>query len=456
MLAAISRVLSPFPSFCDRLSAAMDPDLALSYERIRLWNPVVNAVVAFAPGYAATGSLPPSPDLARCGVLADYTVLVKDAIDVEGLPTTLGVRCCSDEASSGDAQVVADLRRAGAHILGKVNLDELAFGASGRNSYFGNCLNPWDPLRTPGGSSGASAVSVATGMARLSLGTDAGGSVLIPASVNGVSGFRPPPGVLPRGGLVGPRSFNTIGLLSRSCADTIRALDGIGLSAATARTAVRDRPEDSAYLRGLRVGLLEGEGFDDVDDGVSRARQVMVDVLRSAGARVVPVRLEGVLEATEPFTVIHFAEVAAFLQDLRLHDVTRCVDAEILERLSTVNAYSATDYAAASNWVCAWSEKVEALFRSVDVLLSPTIPSDVPLCRSGSVSDVTAALTRYSFAFAAAGISCLSVPSIAHPVSGLPTSVLLLGPSSNFELPLLVGRSIQSMTGFHRRLPTAP
>src|SRR5690349_21642465 len=141
---------------------------------------------------------------------------VKDCIDVEGLPTTVGCQVIAEQArpAARDAAVVATARRSGARIVGKTNLDELCWSASGVNSWSGSPVNPVDPRRVPGGSSCGSAVAVATGEADVALGTDTGGSVRIPAACCGIAGLKTTWGRVPADGVYPlAATMDTVGLL---------------------------------------------------------------------------------------------------------------------------------------------------------------------------------------------------------------------------------------------------
>src|SRR6185295_10866620 len=125
------------------------------------------------------------------GSLHGVPIAVKDLIDIRGVPTTAASRVRERHVASSDAPVITHLRNAGAVLIGKTNLDEFAFGTTSENSAFGLVRNPIDPERSPGGSSGGSAVAVATGMALAALGTDTGGSIRIPAAACGIVGLKP-------------------------------------------------------------------------------------------------------------------------------------------------------------------------------------------------------------------------------------------------------------------------
>ena len=149
-------------------------------------------------------------------------IAVKDLFETRGIRTTAGSRFFADYIPAGDAVVVGKLKDAGAIIIGKTNTHEIALGVTTDNPHFGACRNPWDLTRIPGGSSGGSAVAVATGMALAALGTDTGGSIRIPASLCGVIGLKPTFGrVSVRG--VFPLSWNLdhVGPLTRTVTDAV-------------------------------------------------------------------------------------------------------------------------------------------------------------------------------------------------------------------------------------------
>ncbi len=228
--------------------------------------------ISVAP--AATTS---SPD----GPLAGVPFSVKDNIDVAGFPTTAGSRLLPDVAVAVDASVVDVLRNAGAVVVGKTNMHELALGITGNNSAFGPVRNPADASRSAGGSGGGSAVGVALGVVPFALGTDTGGSTTIPASFRGVVGFRPTTDRYAGDGVVTLSSTrDTIGVHARTV-EEVRTVDEV-------ITGERRRADLPPGVEGLRVGVVRCR-FEDVDTEVGTVARAALSALADAGARMVDV-----------------------------------------------------------------------------------------------------------------------------------------------------------------------
>ena len=150
------------------------------------------------------------------GPLHGVPIAIKDLIDIAGVPTTAASRVREGHMAAADAPVIAQLRRAGAILIGKTNLDEFAYGTTSEHSAFGSVRHPLDPARSPGGSSGGSAVAVATGMALAALGTDTGGSIRIPAAACGIVGIKPSYGEVSTEAVVRCRELSITSVPSRA------------------------------------------------------------------------------------------------------------------------------------------------------------------------------------------------------------------------------------------------
>ncbi|MGJ3262973.1 MAG: amidase [Salinarimonas sp.] len=225
------------------------------------------------------------------GPLDGALVSIKDLFDVAGEPTTAGSAILRDaEPATADAPVVARLRRAGAVILGKTNMSEFAFSGIGINPHWGTPGNAADPARVPGGSSSGAGVSVAEGTCDIAIGTDTGGSVRIPASLNGVVGFKPTSGRVPTAGAYPlSRTLDSVGPLARTVAEC----------AAADAVMAGEEPHALAPLpvAGLRIGVPRGLLFGQVEDVVAHAFEAMLARLSAAGARIVEHAIDDLLDA---------------------------------------------------------------------------------------------------------------------------------------------------------------
>lgn len=267
-------------------------------ERIARFNPRLNAVVIENFDAARAGAK--AVDAARSrgeagGPLWGLPLTIKDCIEVAGLRTTAGVRRLADNVPAHDAPTAARLRAAGAIVLGKTNVPPMAGDWQTANPIFGRTVNPWDPERTPGGSTGGGAAALAAGLTPLELGSDIGGSIRVPAAFCGVYGHRPSETAVPRHGHVpGPPVPNpafTLGVqgpLARTATDLELVLDVIAGPIVGEEAAWRLAlpPARRTRLPELRVALLPRPAWLPIDAEVAAAQDELVRRLAALGARV--------------------------------------------------------------------------------------------------------------------------------------------------------------------------
>lgn len=224
------------------------------------------------------------------GALFGVPVIFKDNIHVAGIKNTAGTPGLSDFIPSENALVVQALLDEGAIALGKTNMHELALGITSDNAAYGAVGNPYNPANTAGGSSGGNGAAIAARMAPIALGTDTGGSVRIPAALNGIFSLRPTMGRYAQEGVT-PISHtrDTVGPMARSVSDLV-LLDGL--------IANDNTPVTAPSLNELRIGIPRAYFYENLDPEVSAAMEAVLDNLRQSGVTLVEADLEGVAELT--------------------------------------------------------------------------------------------------------------------------------------------------------------
>jgi aspartyl-tRNA(Asn)/glutamyl-tRNA(Gln) amidotransferase subunit A len=252
--------------------------------------------------------------------LAGLPIAVKDNICTLDLPTTCGSRVLANYKSPYEATVVKRLRRAGAVVVGKTNLDEFAMGSTTEFSAFGPVRNPRDTARVPGGSSGGSAAAVAAGLVRTALGSETGGSVRQPASFCGVVGIKPSHGRVSRYGLVAfASSLDCVGVFGATVRDAAQVLQVISghdpFDSTTTEQAVPDlfAAITAAEMKGLVVGVPAEYFPPDMDAEVVAVCRKAIDKMRKAGAEIRDVSLPHAKYAIPTYYVIATAEASSNL-----------------------------------------------------------------------------------------------------------------------------------------------
>jgi Asp-tRNA(Asn)/Glu-tRNA(Gln) amidotransferase A subunit family amidase len=310
------------------------------------------------------------------GPLAGIPVAIKDCTPVKGLGNRMGSHAFADCIADHDAEIVTRFRQADAMILGKTTLSEFASSSFCDSPQHGITRNPWNPSRTPGGSSGGSAVAVATGCVAIGQGTDMGGSVRIPASCTGLVGIKPAAGRLPLDDQ--PSFVDDIqhhGLLTRTTGDLALALPPLcGPTWSDPRTLIPALPDLSAgtEVKGLRVALTYDLGFFVIEDEVRARLDETAAVLERAGAVVERVNL-GWDRAIADAWVKHWHVYLAAFFGPDLDRIGALADPRLAAVVAKGRAHDAvslrqTDLLRKRQW-----DVLASLFGNFDILLSPTM-----------------------------------------------------------------------------------
>lgn len=386
------------------------------------------------------------------GWLDGVPASIKDMFLTQGWPTLRGSLCIErDQPWQVDSPVTARMRENGLVLLGKTTTPELGWKAVTDSPLDGITRNPWNPALTPGGSSGGSAVAVATGMGDLSVGTDGGGSVRIPASFCGIVGFKPTGGRIP---LYPASPFGPLahaGPMARSVDDVALLLDVLATPdhrdpgalpppLGTYREAVR------RDVRGLRAAFSAALGYVDVEPEIAELVVSVVAALSEAGITVEEAD-PGFSDPVEPFQVLWSTGAAKWL-DTFPADCADQVDPGLRKVWEQGHTYSASDYLEASAARAALGIHMGEFHTRYDVLLTPTMPispfeagHDVP---PGSGLDSWPQWTRFSYPFNMTGQPAITVPA-GFTSHGLPVGLQIVGPRHSDDLVLAVAKLVEEI-----------
>ncbi|MGH2490541.1 MAG: amidase [Candidatus Limnocylindria bacterium] len=395
------------------------------------------------------------------GPLHGIPVSLKDNIDTAGIRTTSGSRLFTDREPEKDSAVAARLREAGAVLVGKANMHELALGIETNNALFGQTRNPWDKTRIPGGSSGGSAAAVAAGMSLASIGTDSGGSVRIPAALCGLVGLKPTYGRVSNAGIL-PNypSYDCAGPLARTALDCAYVLGVVaGYDAddfATVPMPVEDyAAEIDAGVIGLRIGVPREHFFTTSSQDVRLAVDKALAVYAALGATISDVVIPGLdarwaAACARPELGHRHAEaVTTRPQDF---------DPIVLRKLQSAMTPDLSEHLRARRESERVAHELRRALKSVDVLLVPTTPiTATPIGATtvrwdGRDAEVEEALIAFTRVF-----NLLRVPAVTVPCgfdgAGLPIGLQLVGRPFAEATLLRAAHAYEQQTGGHTQRP---
>jgi len=391
------------------------------------------------------------------GTLHGIPLTLKDLYETRGVRTTAGSKFFADNVPSTDAVAVERLNIAGAILLGKLNMHEIALGVTNNNPHFGACHNPWNLDCTPGGSSGGSAAALAAGLCLGSLGSDTGGSIRIPASLCGVVGLKPTYGrVSLRGVIPLSWSLDHAGPMARRVKDAAVLLQAIAgydpLDPASVDVQVPDYlAEIDQGVRGWRIALANDAFLTRADPEVLEVVHAAAQVFTRLGAEVTPTGLPNGRDAALNNGLIVTSEAAAFhRQRLAVHP--EGFGEDVRQRLQTGAAYTSTEYVLARRTQAELRRLFELFFNEYDVLLTPTTPLPAPLLDGPDAVEQARTLTRFTAPFNLTGLPALSLPC-GFTRDGLPIGLQIVARPWAEATLLRAGQAYEMATEWHLRRP---
>jgi len=414
-----------------------------------------------------------SVDAKKSMPLCGIPIAVKDNICTDGVTTTCASRMLEKFVPPYDAAVVEALKKAGAVIIGKTNMDEFAMGSATGNSFFGAARNPHDTGKIPGGSSGGSAAAVGAGVVPIALGSDTGGSIRQPCSHCGAVGLKPTYGRVSRYGLVAfASSLDQIGPMAGDVRDIGLLLSVISEPDKRDSTCAGNRfvetPDNcTGDVSGLRVGIPAEYFGEGLSDEVRASVETVINGLKSRGASVVNITLPNVRYAIATYYIICAAEASSNLARYdgvkygfraqgakTLHGMYAATRAqgfgpEVKRRIMLgtyvlSSGYYDAYYLKAARVRTLISRDFENAFNSCDMIISPVAPT--PALNIGEKSDdplQTYLMDIYTVSANLAGIPAISVPGPAAP-NGLPIGVQFMAPQWREDVLLRAGYAVQN------------
>jgi aspartyl-tRNA(Asn)/glutamyl-tRNA(Gln) amidotransferase subunit A len=417
------------------------------------------------------------------GPLAGVPIAIKDNLMVRGVRTTCASKILGDYRAPYDAYVIEKLKQADAIIVGKTNLDEFAMGSSTENSFFGPTKNPWNVDCIPGGSSGGSAVAVATRSVPIALGSDTGGSIRQPASLCGVLGLKPTYGRVSRYGLVAfASSLDQIGPFTHNPEDMALTLSIISGKDGRDSTSVDKSVPDYVYemkkpIQGLKIGIPKEYFVQGMDEEVKKNVLAVADVLKKLGASIHEISLPYSDKALEVYYIIAPSEASSNLArfdgiryGFRNQDATNLIEQygfnrrdgfgpEVKRRIligtyALSSGYYDAYYSKAQKVRTLIKQDFDQAFKNVDVILTPVAPT--PAFKLGEKVDDP--LTMYLSDICTIPCNLAGIPGISVPCGlsskKLPIGVQFYADLFKDDLLLRVSQAYLQETGWHKKTPS--
>ena len=452
-------------------------------DRIAAGDDKLNALITVTRDEALAAAAQADADRAagNAGALCGLPLIHKDIFCTQGVKTTCGSKMLDNFVSPYDATVVERLARAGAVMLGKANMDEFAMGSSNETSFFGPVRNPWDLERSPGGSSGGSAASVAARFAPAATATDTGGSIRQPAALTNTVGLKPTYGRVSRYGMIAfASSLDQAGTITRTAEDAALLLGVMaGFDERDSTSIDQPVPDYAAEIgdavRGLKIGVVRQHFDEGLDAATGERVREAIAALESLGATTVEVSMPNLDLSVPTYYVVAPAECSSNLSRFdgvrfghRAADAEDLLDLycrsrgegfgdEVKRRIMTGTyvlsaGYYDAYYLKAQQVRQLIADDFKKAFADVDVIAGPTSPS--PAFKLGDKVDDP--IQMYLNDIYTIGANLAGLPGISVPcgfVDGLPVGLHLVGPHFGESMLLRCAHQYQQTTDWHAQSP---
>ncbi len=425
-------------------------------KRTKKLQPELNAYITFLKDEAKEKAKIVEKEIMARGpknLLHGIPIALKDLFFTKGILTSAGSEFLSNFKPDYDSTITDRLNKAGTILMGKTNLHEWAFGPTNEDSYYGATRNPWDSTRITGGSSGGSAIVVATGMAYLAMGTDTGGSIRIPAAMCGIVGFKPTYGLASSYGVI-PLSFTLDhpGPMARSVYDIGLAMDAISGYDSKDPCPGKykgkkidfskglDEIED---LKGIRIGIPMNFYFDKVDYEIEKLVKIAISNLEKIGATIENIEIPYLDRVPEISSIIMYPEVASHHKE-RLERYPDGYKKDVKARLEQGIKYRATEYILALQEREKISNAWDKIMSGVDVVVAPTVPiaaykiGTKEIITRGKEESAREMCVRHTRFANVTGCPALSIPC-GLTTEGLPAGIMIMGANYNDNMVLKIG-----------------
>ena len=435
-------------------------------DRIESVNPTLNAFVSLRVEEALAEAESMAEDIASGkdpGPLAGVPIAVKDMEDTRGMVTSFGSIPFKDNVVQQDSVQVARLKEAGAIVVGKTNTPEFGFTGFTKNRLYGVTANPWNPQRTPGGSSGGSAAAVAACMVPLATGSDAGGSIRIPASYCGCFGIKPSFGRIPLGPMPVLHMSRTwhLGPLTRTVSDAALYLDCV---AGHHPTDPDSLPHPAmSYLdclkklpNGLKIGFSPTLGFARVQKDVASVVEEAAKTFEDLGHTVEI--WQGKIPPTDnAWAKLMNYELYALIHE-QLEDIREEMGRTLVASLDLAKGLTVNDILAIQATRTALNQSFSELFTTFDLLLTPTMPTDAFEAKGPPPSEIDGHpislldAVAFTYPFNLSGHPAATVRA-GLSTSGLPAGLQIIGPRHRDDLVLQAAYAYEQMRPWNDQWP---